>query len=754
MAPLRRRSLFRKYVVSLVGLAAFVLACIGVVDLWITFRQTKAASLHLQAERAGEIAGRIEQNFVDFERQLGWAIHASALTLDQARDEYRFILGRDPAIRSIVQLSSTGKELIRVTREGTVVSSNEDWAQRPAFVDRRTHPVWFGPLVETPRGPRMELALAHSGSPAGVTVADVDLGFVSEIAEQVTASTDMVAIVTTEDSRLVGQSAGATGRAPKGELVLVASAPIPRSGWHVTVERPSAELYRELGDLALRLGLFFGLGTLLCIAAALLLARRMIAPIAAVQAGASRIASGDFSQEIRVETGDEIELLAAEFNALAAQLRELHTGLEQKVKERTGDLDRSLRELTALEEVGRALNSSLALENVLATILTRAVELADAHGGAVYGFDRERGQFRLAATYGLDPNVGSKLGRGAPAKLDGVLAEVAAHGRTLQVPQIAEAQGFPLQTATLAAGFRSALVAPLVGQDGVVGALVVKSRMPGRVEPSRVRLIKTFAQQSALAMRNAKLFQEVEEKGRQLAIASEHKSRFFANMSHELRTPLNAILGFTELLRDGLYGELPERAKPVLERVEANGSHLLGLIDDVLDLSKLEAGELSLVLEDYSMRSVIDHVVGTSFALAHAKGLELRHEIEADLPRGRGDERRLTQVLLNIVGNAIKFTEAGHVGVVVRRSGDLFEIVVEDTGPGIAPEDIERVFEAFQQADNTSTRVKGGTGLGLSISRRFVEMHGGTIEVRSTLGTGTAFTMRIPIEVIAQKAAA
>jgi signal transduction histidine kinase len=439
---------------------------------------------------------------------------------------------------------------------------------------------------------------------------------------------------------------------------------------------------------------------------------------------------------------------------MAGQLRELYTGLEQKVEDRTRDLARSVHELTALEEVGRALSASLALDDVLATILTRAVELAAADGGAIYGFDRERGGFRLAGAHGLDPSLFAAL-RGVEAtRLEGLLGEVAAHGRTVQIPEIAEVAEFPLQAATLAAGFRSALVAPLVGPEGVLGALVVASRTPGRSAPSKVRLIQTFAHQSALAMHNAQLFEEVEDKGRQLAIASEHKSRFFANMSHELRTPLNAILGFTELLKDGLYGELPERAQQVLERVEANGTHLLGLINDVLDLSKLEAGELSLVLDDYSLRNIIDHVVSTSFALAHAKGLELRQEIDGELPRGRGDERRLTQVLLNMVGNAIKFTDKGHVAIKARATGDRFEIVVEDTGPGIAPQDQARIFEAFQQADNTSTRLKGGTGLGLSISRRFVEMHGGTITLDSTQGIGTAFTIVLPIEVLEQKAAA
>lgn len=780
MALPRRRSLFRKYVASLVGLVVFVLAVISAVDIWITYRDAKKTLLDAQAEEAGIAARRVGQLLSEnIERPISSATRASAETLEQRRKEYLSLCRRAPEITSIVQLDGAGKQLIRVSCKADAGGSEEDWSHAPAFLERRQDVAWFGPVRSSESGPHLQVALEHAGKDAGVTVAEVALGFLSDVLDRVRASDGMSAYITTKDGQLVAhvdrnlltheidlsrlpQVAALAkaarpvdvGRTQGGETVLSTAAEIPRMGWYVLVEQPLSKAYRGLGDLVVRLWGFFVLGLVLCVAAGMLLARRMTVPIKAVQAGAARLAAGDFDQPINVRTGDEIELLADEFNRMAGQLREVYARLEQKVEDRTQDLAQSVRELTALEEVGRSLAASLALEDVLATVLTRAVELAKADGGAVYGFDRTQGSFRLAGAHGLDPGLVEALRGVETTRLEGLLGEVAAHGRTLQIPEIVEAEGFPLQAATLAAGFRSALVAPLVGPDGVLGALIVESRTPGRTAAAKVRLIQTFAHQSALAMHNAQLFQEVEDKGRQLAIASEHKSRFFANMSHELRTPLNAILGFTELLQDGLYGELPERAKQVLERVQANGTHLLGLINDVLDLTKLEAGELSLVLDDYSILNVIDHVVSTSFALAHAKGLELRQEIEGELPLARGDERRLTQVLLNMVGNAIKFTEKGHVTIKARATGDRFEIVVEDTGPGITPQDQSRIFEAFQQVDNTSTRLKGGTGLGLSISRRFVEMHGGGIAISSTPGVGSAFTIIVPIEVSEQKAAA
>ncbi len=258
--------------------------------------------------------------------------------------------------------------------------------------------------------------------------------------------------------------------------------------------------------------------------------------------------------------------------------------------------------------------------------------------------------------------------------------------------------------------------------------------------------METFAAQSVLAIQNAKLFREVEEKGRELEAASRHKSQFLANMSHELRTPLNSVLGFTELLVDGIYGELPEKAKATVSRVQANGRHLLGLINDVLDLSKIEAGQLTLALDDYSVGQVVRSAIAAVEPLARAKGLVLMSTVAENIPIGRGDERRLTQVLLNLAGNAVKFTEKGSVDILADAIDGHFEIIVRDTGPGIAPADQTLIFEEFQQVDNSSTRQKGGTGLGLAISKRIVEMHGGTIDVESVPGSGSSFRMTIPIK--------
>jgi signal transduction histidine kinase len=424
--------------------------------------------------------------------------------------------------------------------------------------------------------------------------------------------------------------------------------------------------------------------------------------------------------------------------------------LEQKVEERTRDLAQSVRELKALEEIGRAVASSLELQLVLKTIVARAVDLARADAGAIFRYEAAQREFRLAEAHGLDPSLVEAVRGVRIRESESVMGEAATTRKPIVVADLATMPNYPLRDLALAAGFHSVLIVPLVGPEEILGSLVLQRRETGDFPGNIVSLMQTFADQSALAMANARLFREIEEKGRQLEIASQHKSQFLANMSHELRTPLNAVLGYAELLVDGLYGQLPEKAVGILERMQANGRHLLGLINDVLDLSKIEAGQFTLALEDYSMKSVVGSVVAATESLAQAKGLALTAEVAADLPTGRGDERRLTQVLLNIVSNAIKFTEVGSVEIRADAANGCFQVCVRDTGPGIAPQDQARIFEEFQQVDNSITRQKGGTGLGLAISKHLIEMHGGTLSLQSELGVGSTFQILLPMRVEAQ----
>jgi len=300
----------------------------------------------------------------------------------------------------------------------------------------------------------------------------------------------------------------------------------------------------------------------------------------------------------------------------------------------------------------------------------------------------------------------------------------------------------------------SFIVIPMIARGQPVGVFTAdnkRSREP--ILSDTVGLLQIFASDAAVAIENARLFREIEDKGRQLEIASKHKSQFLANMSHELRTPLNAVLGYTDLILDNIFGEVPAQIRDTLERMRSNGLHLLGLINDVLDLSKIEAGQLTLSLGEYSMGEVVHAAISSLRSLAEEKHLALKALVAPDLPPGKGDERRIAQVLLNLVGNAIKFTEVGEVTVEATAAEGRFMVSVSDTGPGISRVDQQKIFEEFQQADSSSTRRKGGTGLGLSIAKRIIELHGGRIWVESSSGHGSTFRFMLPVRVEAQKEA-
>jgi signal transduction histidine kinase len=421
--------------------------------------------------------------------------------------------------------------------------------------------------------------------------------------------------------------------------------------------------------------------------------------------------------------------------------------LFDEVQARTRELARSVEELKALGEVSQAVNSTLDIQTVLSTIVAKAVQLSMTDAGAIYTFDEVRQEFRLRATYGMSEEMIQAIAGQHITVNDANMGIATMQRRPVQIPDVRDELETPMNAIILREGYRAVLVMPLLRPDRIVGALVVRRKEPGEFPKGIVELLDTFAVQSVVAIQNARLFREIEEKGRELEIASKHKSQFLANMSHELRTPLNAILGYTELILDRIYGDIPEKAHAVLQRVQVNGRHLLGLINDVLDLSKIEAGQLTLSLGDYSLGDVVNGVVAAVEPLAAEKRLGFRAEVAPDLPPGRGDERRLSQVLLNLVGNAIKFTDKGEVKIAASTVDGSFTVAVRDTGPGIAESDQAKIFEEFQQADNSSTRQKGGTGLGLAIAKRIIEMHGGRLWVESSLGEGSTFSFTVPVRV-------
>ena len=458
---------------------------------------------------------------------------------------------------------------------------------------------------------------------------------------------------------------------------------------------------------------------------------------------------------VRPFTEKQIELV--ETFADQAVIAIENVRLFDEVQARTRELARSVSELQALGEVSHAVNSTLDLETVLNTIVAKAVQLSATHAGAIYVFSNLRQKFRLRATYGMSEQLVEEFRRQKVGLGESYIGEAAQRREPIEVSDLEQEPFSVIRDLVLRAGYRALLAVPLLRADHIVGALVVRRKEPGRFSRSTVDLLKTFAAQSVLAIQNARLFSEIEQKSRELQIASQHKSQFLANMSHELRTPLNAIIGLTEMLREEAEGpEFASFTEP-LERVNRAGKHLLGLINDVLDLSKIEAGRVELHEEDYDLTVLARELIVTAQPLATKNANRLALECDLSTTPMRGDQMRLRQVLLNLLSNACKFTDSGTVTLRISESrlGEVagYSISVADTGIGMTAEQLARIFSEFTQADASTTRRYGGTGLGLAISKRLVEMMGGTIAADSRPGEGSTFSVWLPATPGAQPSA-
>ena len=416
------------------------------------------------------------------------------------------------------------------------------------------------------------------------------------------------------------------------------------------------------------------------------------------------------------------------------------------LEQRTRELAEAREQQTATSEILRVIsNSPDDMQPVFDTIASSAAKLCEAYDVIVFRVEGDN--LRLVAHFG-------PMATGDVPIVHGTLGgRNVLEQRVIQVENLQTAvEDFPEGSAIARRrGHRTTLSVPLVREGVAIGNIQARRTEVRPYTDSQINLLQTFADQAVIALENARLFREIEDKSDELAQASQHKSQFLANMSHELRTPLNAILGYTELISDEIYGPVPESIREVLGRVDHNGRHLLDLINAVLDISKIEAGRLTLNLAEFSLRDLIYETVAGVEPLAVEKGLTVTVEAPTDLPSGRADAPRIRQVLLNLLGNAIKFTETGKVTLQARVHDDDFDVRVTDTGPGIAPADQQQIFDEFQQIDNSSTREKGGTGLGLAISRKIMHLHGGEMGLESVLGEGSVFWLRLPVTVDRQR---
>jgi signal transduction histidine kinase/ActR/RegA family two-component response regulator len=446
-----------------------------------------------------------------------------------------------------------------------------------------------------------------------------------------------------------------------------------------------------------------------------------------------------------VDAFDErVATLLTTFAAQAA-IAISHVDLVRALELRTSELARKVDQLETLGAVIEAVNSSLDLDQVLAMIVMHAVHLSGTDGGSIMEFDDQRQEFAVRAAYGTSDELLDELRRTPIEVSSTFVGRAAMAGRPLQEPALRSVARDAHQDRLYRAGWMSMLAVPLLRESKIVGVLVVLRKSAGDYSEETANVLQSLADQSALAILNARVFRELERKGRELEIASGHKSEFLASMSHELRTPLNAVIGFSQVLLERMFGELNDRQDEYLRDILGSGQHLLELLNDVLDLSKVEAGRMELNRSTFGVREAIEYSLSMVRERAQQRSITIDYDITDRVQELFADRLRITQVIVNLVSNAVKFTPAGgRISVTATTDGSEVAISVSDSGPGVPAEDRERIFESFQQGGRGADREEG-TGLGLTLSRRIVELHDGRMWLHTELGAGSTFGFAVPV---------
>jgi len=774
-----RAGLFLKYFAFIVLLVSVGLVASGAINLYFSYQETRASLVNLHREKAATSALRIQQWARNVESAMGLTrltVAATGQPLQEARRlDLLKLLRLEPAITEISHIDESGREQLSVSRlRMDTVGTGTDYSADPRFVEARKGKTWFGPVYfRKETEPYMTISMATSDR--SVMAAEVNLKFIWDDISRIRMGQDGYAyvvdgkgfLVAHPDISLVLRKADLSAlpqvkaaleakpdaefkevpeaRNSEGVPVLAAYAPIEALGWRVLVEESTKAVFAPLYDAILRTVALLVAGVVISVLASLFLARRMVEPVKALQAGAERIGAGDLTGRIEVHTGDELETLANRFNTMAAQLQESYAGLEHKVEERTRELQESLDQQTATADILRVISGSPAdVTPVFEAIVKAAKVLGEANSAVAFLY--RDGHLRAVADAGLPPDVSARLLAAPPMKPGrGFLSgRVVLDRRLVGIEDVDHDPEY--DQANRIGLFRRLVGVPLLREGEAIGVINVGWEAPGEIPGKIVKILQTFADQAVIAIENVRLFNEIQDKSRQLEVANKHKSEFLANMSHELRTPLNAIIGFSEVLKEGMFGEMNAKQSEYVNDIHTSGKHLLMLINDILDLSKVEAGRMELDLADFDVPMALQNALTLVRERAQRHGIRLSLEVDPDVGLFRADERKFKQILLNLLSNAVKFTpEGGKVGIAATREDGSLAVAVSDTGVGIAPEDHAAVFEEFRQVGRDYTSKAEGTGLGLSLAKRFVELHGGSIDVESQPGKGSTFTFRLPI---------
>ncbi|MGH7845703.1 MAG: GAF domain-containing protein [Candidatus Binatia bacterium] len=953
--------LVRHYFFISVVLISGGLITSGAVEIYFRYQESREHLAQLQQEVASAAAFKIESFVQEIERAMRGATKSREIAPKGLASEYRFELEKllliAPAITEVVAMDMNGNVRLRASRlRAVALAGKQDRLSSAGFTVAKDGKSYFSP-VHFVRGsePYMTIAVPierFAGEVIGILQAEVNLKYIGDVVSSikvgkaghaylVSRSGDLIAhpdislvlqqrnlaelaqiAAAFQASSVSRRSAAVVARNVEGKEVFTSFALIPSLDWAVLIERPLEEAYEPLYTSIVRASGLLLVGLAMALLASLFVARRVVRPLRMLREGVERIASGDLSSRLEVKTGDEIEVLAEEFNNMTAQLQDSYANLERKVEDRTRELTESLEqqmatsrilgviasspteiqpvldavaenaarlcdapsavifrvegnvmrrvavsgelpgeltgeeievnrskitgraitdgrtihvhdtaseaetefpeniqqktrtalvtpmlrkavpvgaillrrteirpftekqitllrtfadqaviaienvrlfqelqdrtrelvrsvdELKALGEVGQAVSSTLDLQTVLTTIVGHAVQLSGTYGGVIYEFDDTAQEFNLRASHYMEQQLLDAL-ETTPIRLgEGAVGRAAVTRTPFQIADTLDEQEYTstrLRPVLAQLGYRSLLTVPLLREEQIIGGLVVWRREPGGFSPEVVNLLQTFAAQSVLAIQNARLFLEVEEKGQQLEAANRHKSQFLANVSHELRTPLNSIIGFTRIVLRRVAAQIPELQKENLQKVLISAEHLLNLINELLDLSKIEAGRMDVYAETFKLDDIVRIATATVEPMLKDGSVRLLAELAPDIPPLKTDREKLKQIVLNLLSNSAKFTERGEIKVAAWQEEGSLKLIVSDTGIGMKKEALQYIFDEFRQVDMSTTRKYGGTGLGLAIVKKLVRLLGGEISVESEEGKGSKFTVAIPI---------
>jgi signal transduction histidine kinase/HAMP domain-containing protein len=779
----RRARLVRDYFLISVVLIGGGLITSGLVEIYYRYHESRDQLGRLQKEIAAGAAFKIEHFVQEIHNILKGATKSRDIAPKGLTADFRFELEKllliAPAVTEAVALNENGQIQVQASRLRTVLpDAKKDLSNSEPFKQARQGKSYFG-RVYFVRGsePYMTIAVPierFAGDVIGVLQAEVNLKYIGDVVSSITVGKAGYAYAVSRNGELIAHPdislvlqrrnvrqlaavkaafESQPGAPPidalvtqniQGKDVLSSFAIIPDFGWAVIVDRPLGEAYEALYASMLRTAALFLIGLGMALFASYFLARRVVQPVRILREGVERIGTGDLGYRLNLKTGDEIEVLADEFNKMTAQLQESYANLEHKVEDRTRELTESLEQQTATSQIlGVIASSPTDVQPVLDAVAESAARLCEASDAQVFRVDGDH--LVRVAGYGSIPFVTNvpSISRMTPA------GRAVVDRQVVHVHDLAAEVGNEFPRSRLrqqASGARTVLAAPLIREGVSIGVINIRRTEVHPFTEKQIALLKTFADQAVIAIENVRLFQEIQDKNDQLEAASKHKSQFLANVSHELRTPLNSIIGFTRLVLRKTEGQIERLQKENLQKVLISSEHLLNLINGLLDLAKIESGKMEAYAEIFKLDEIVRVATTTIEPLLKSGQVKLVTEIAPDIPPLKTDRDKLKQSVLNLLSNAVKFTEKGEIKVAAWPDNGNLKMTVSDTGIGMKKEALDLIFEEFRQADMSSTRRYGGTGLGLAIVRRFIQLLGGDIAVESEVGKGSKFTVTIPME--------